>query len=491
MKPNSAIHLATSRLLYPAVLIVAILGCYYGLWNAYFSSDDFWMLGWVRHQPSLSAAIWAEFGYSIRILLDGLLWMRVRVFDLNPSPYYWVSLFQHIVVTLGVYWLVRNWTGRSAVALIAGLFFGTTSTHFEVITWITGSNYSLAAIPYLAALAFFGLYLRRGNRLSYVGALAASVAGLLLTELAISLPLVLLAYRFTMGRDHGARVMSWRQIRPVVPFYLLLGVYLLTQVLMIHAGSSEATTAEQVYKPGLHMIGNLTYLLYLALPPYGPAYLMGRLGTAPVEAAMLAIAIVGHIVAVLVVWRGSPVARFAVAFTYLSFLPYSLWQGDFAAAIRYRYLPAIGFSLLIALLLVWLYDRLLERRGIGYRLIVPGLVTLLVVINVVLVQVWVQRHIANSAFRRLAVTQLVANYSNARPGTRLMIQVPAEKFGDIGQACRLVFEQRIHCEAFAGGILPDRELKPQIGGEPTYWLQASDEGLRQIYPLVSKVPDAR
>lgn len=478
-----------ARLRYPALVCMAILGCYYGLWNAYFTSDDFWMLGWVRHQPTLGDAIWTEFGYSVRILLDALLWIRVRWFELDPTPYYWMSLVQHTLVTLLVYWLAKVWTRRSGVALIAALLFGTTSTHFEVVTWITGSNYSLAASAYLGALGFFGLYIDRGNRTWLAASTVMFIAGLMLTELAISLPLVLLAYRLTIGRDQRVRLVGWRHLRVLTPFWILLGLYLVTQVMMMSGGNSEAAKAEQIYRPGLHVLTNLTYLLYLALPPYGPPFLVTLLGAAPVDAGLLATAVAGHCAALLLLWRGSPVVKFAVAFTYLTFLPYSMWQGDFAAAIRYRYLPAIGFSLLIALFLARLNQRMLGSRTHAGRYIVPGLLALLLVTNVILVQTWVRRHLENSSFRRLTVMQLADNYSTATPGTRFLIEVPAEKFVDIGRACLLVFLQPTRCQAFVDTKTAPVDLGANPDGSvPTYWLRATDEGLRQVYPVTARTP---
>ncbi|MBL8058819.1 MAG: hypothetical protein JNK29_19090, partial [Anaerolineales bacterium] len=261
------------------LLGLAVLAAYFGLWNAYFTQDDFWMLGWVRHRSGLLDAMLAQLGYGVRFLLDANLWLRVQVLGLEPAGYYWISLLQHFGIVLLVYGLARAWTGRRWVALLAGLLFATTPTHFEVVTWITGSNYSLAALPYLGAL--FGLTLYRAGRSVawYWLSVALCLAALLVAEVALSLPLTLLVYDGLMGRGRRPwREWRWTDLVAHAPYWLLLGGYLGLQVLNLHAGSSEAAVAREAFRPGLHILTNLVNLAYLPLPPYALSALLPWLG---------------------------------------------------------------------------------------------------------------------------------------------------------------------------------------------------------------------
>lgn len=480
-----------SSLLHAFALSFFILTCYYGLWNAYFCFDDFWMLGKVRHLASLSDAIWAEFGYSVRLLYDAILWAQVRLFDLAASPYYHVSLLQHFIVTLMVYWLVGFWTRHRTVALFSALLFGTAFSHYTVITLISGSAYSLAAIPYLMTLALFALYLQRHTLPRYLGSLGMFVLTLLLKEF-FTLPLVLLAYHLTLGRDSGqVRSLSCRDIGLHLPYWILLAIYLALQVRFIQSGSSEAVMSTQVYGPGLHMIGNLLYLVFLAVPnvhsPPIYSFLTAQSARPLVETIWwltVALAIAGHSLAVYWFWKGSALVRFALALIYLPFLPYTFWQGSFAGAPRYLYIPSIGFSLLFAFLLVRLHDYLRERGKPGYRLVVPSVVAALLVVNLIVIQVWVQRHVENSTLRRAFVTQLESDYQDIDPEARIYIEVPAGKFIDLRSACRLVFRQPVRCEAFVSGERSLADITGSSSGEPIYWLRVTAEGFRQVYPPV-------
>lgn len=474
-------------LLHTLVLSTLIVAGYYGLWNAYFTSDDFWMLGWVRFRETLKDAIWAEFGYGVRFLLDASLWVRVRLFDLEASPYYWVSLVQHIAVTCIVYGLVSFWTKRRLVALLSALLFGTTFAHYTVVTWITGSEYSQAAMLYLGTLAFWALYLRSGRIGWYLGSVVTFVMLLLFLEMVLSLPLVLLAYHLTLGLgDRKLRSLGWRDLRLHVPYWTLTALYLVLQFGFVHSGSSEAAVAAQTYKPGPHMISNLYYLVYLVVPSYGFDILARVLGPAagPVfEWSTLALAVAGNLLAAYGLWKGSSLVRFALALVYLPFVPYTLWQGGFAGASRYRYLPAIGFSLLVALALVRLHAQLSKRHGTRFRLwVVPAVVAILLVANLGVAQVWVQRHVENSALRRAFVTDLATRYEGVEPGTRIFIEVPATKFGDLSEACELVFEQPVQCQAFVAGSLSLEDVASRGSAGSVYWLQATGEGIYQVFP---------
>lgn len=473
----------------------AIVICYYGLWNAYFITDDYWMLGWVRHRSTFAEAILAQSGYGVRFLLDALLWARVRLFDLNAPPYYWSSIAQHVIMALIVYGLAIFWTRRRAVAFLAALLFGTTFAHYTVITWITGSEYSFAAILYLVTLAQFAFYLRRRQWFWYAGSLITFLLLMLFLEMFLSLPLVLLAYHLILGReDKPLRALSWSDLRLHSPYWIFTGMYLMLQFSFVQAGSSEAVVARVGYGPGIHMIGNLQYLVHLIIPNVHYGVLIDFFSPVVVKIikwGTLVLALVGHALAVYGFWRGSSFVRFGIAFIYLTFLPYTLWEGGFAGAIRYMYLPAVGFSLLLALFLARLHHRLGSKESTGLsnkaprriQWIVPVLVGLLLIFNLVVIQTWVQRHVENSALRRVFVTELIANYADVEPGTKIYIEVPAVKYVDLREACTLIFEQDVACKVFVSEDVSAIDGVTDDHSEPVYWLRMTHEGLEQVFPI--------
>ncbi len=483
-------QLSSSAAAHALMLGLAIFVCYFGLWNAYFITDDYWMLGWVRHHTSLGDAILAEFGYGIRFLLDAVLWVRVQLFDLNAAPYYWISLLQHAAVTLIVYWLAQSWTKRRSVAFLTALLFGTTFAHYEVITWITGSEYSLAAILYLSTLACFALYLQRRAIKWYIGALVAFVSLLIFLELSLSLPLILIAYHLTLGRAaRSGRPIDWREIRLHVPFWILFAFYLVVQFGFVESGSSEAVVSSASYGPGLHIFPNLLKLVYLIVPDVHYGVLSAAIGQTGVQIVLVVtvvVAVVVTAVAIVGIWKGTALVRFALALVYLPFLPYTLWDSGFAGAIRYRYLPAIGFALLVALLLVRAHDELRSRGKTAHRRIVPAAVGVLVASNIVVVQIWVQRHVDNSVLRQAFVTELAADFLHVESGAQIFIEVPQQKYKDLKEACTLIFDRPVQCNSFLYGEVSSAEVADASSAGPVYWLRSTTSGIEQLFPPASE-----
>lgn len=465
--PRAGLHLA--------VIFGAIVVSYYGVWNAYFSHDDYWMFGRVRFLP-LSEAIWAEAGYAVRMLLDVNMWVRVRLFQLDAAPYYYCSLLQHAIVTVLVYCLAVTWTRRPAAAFVAGLVFGTTFANRSVVTWIVGSEYSLTAIFYLTSLGLFGRYVRSPNLWWLFASFIAFSTALLVHESAASLPLVLVAYHFMLGRRQNR--FRWPQLWPHLPFWTVLGCYGVVQVWFILQGTSEAHVSEADYGPGLHVLGNLYYLGHLVVPNVHDRVMTDWFGpgaAAFIGAGKMVLAVTLNGIAIVALVKGSPLVRFLVIFCYLAFLPFTLWHGRFAGAGRYLYLPAVGYSILLGLGAVSLCERFSHRRAA--RGAVAAAVALLVLCNAYVNQVWVRQHVENGEFRRVVVEDLAAQFARVAPESAVFIQVPKEKYLDLGFACELVFREPPSCAAFVAG----REEKVEAMRreyERVYCVEATADGIR-------------
>jgi hypothetical protein len=481
------------------IIAAAILLSYFGIWNAYFSYDDFWMLGAVHRASSFVDALLSQYGYGIRFALDAVLWTRTQLFGLEAAPYYWISLLQHIVVAGIAYWLICFWTASRQTAFVATLLFATSSTYYEVVTWVTGSNYSLLAIPYLLTLAFWGLYLRDHRPKWLIVMWVAFVIEMLLGELTLSLPLVLLAYCSTLEWNYySSKARVVRNLLPLLPLIVLFVGYFIVEVLFILHGTSEGARSAHPYGPGVHMLGNLYYLVFLFVPdPNSPPiynFLTRDLGISisVIEAISWLTKIAaafGVLMSAYVFWRGSRLVRFAILFVFLTFLPYTLWQGTYAGPPRYRYLPAIGVSILLALFLTKAHTRLSTTTKLRriYLMTVPMIVTIMVAANLGVTRVWIQQHLANSTFRKTFVTRLAQHFAQVEPGAHLYIEVPAEKFVDLSGACYFVLRQPVHCQTIVSGSRSLEEVISETNGAPLYWLRASSQGIDQLYPPVFQI----
>ncbi|MEZ4672973.1 MAG: hypothetical protein R2932_01870 [Caldilineaceae bacterium] len=450
-----------------AVLMLAVIACYYGIWHAYFATrDDFNILGWIMRQPTLWDAV-QGYGNGVRYLLFGIVWIRTQLFGMTPAPYYWTSLVQHALVGLLIYWMVLSWRIPRAqgrlVALMTALFFVTTFSAYEVVTNISASSYSLRTLFYLPILLFFAAYLRRQRRRDYAAALGFYVLLVFLADYALSIPLVLLAYHYTIGQAplHWG-VPRWRDLRIHLPFWLLWVIHVALQFNYLRSGSSEAIYSEAAYTPGLHMASNLLNLVFLLIPNVHVTPIQNFLNQffSPevvnlIWQLSLVLALVGHGLALYGLWRGTPVIRFAIALIYLPFLQYTLWQDGYADAPRYLYLSAIGYSILVVLLCVLLQQHLAQWTLPGARWLVPVMFSGYHGQRI-FAQIWIRQQVANGQFRRTVVERLARNLAMC-PGVPTSILKFRNRNLKILLSCYFVIKRTVTCE-----ILRDRKLRLQL-----------------------------
>lgn len=495
-------------LLHLGLLTGVVLLAYAGMWRAYFATlDDFGITGWVRSQPNLWVAI-QGYGSGVRFLNYIPIWFKAHWFGLDATPYLWVSLAQYLLVVWLFYLLARQVGQRcgytNLYAFLAALFFAVAYVHYEVVTYVSASDYTFWAIVYLVAFLFFLHYLKWGRLWHYLSAVLLYGILAFAHDFTLSFPLVLLA-------AHGLLYLNWqhviddswserwrllrRVVRLHLPFWVIWAVHVTLQLSFVMGGTSEAVYSVNGYAPGWHSVGNLRYLIFLWLPnaTLGPVYgfLSTQLPLAVVDGIWQLSLFLGtllHLILLWLFWKGGRLVRFAVAFLYLPFLQYTPWQGHFIEAPRYLLLPSVGSALLSAWVVLWLMQRSAIVAKPRYKSIVIGMVTLFLLANIAVLQIWIQRHVENGHFRRAFVTNLHDDYlTRLGPDALVWIEVPTAKYTDLADSCRLVFQNYyVPCITYVTGE-PLPMSREDIPSEyDFYWLQATAEGIHQRYP-----PDAR
>jgi hypothetical protein len=481
------------------ILAGVVLFSYYGMWRAYFATlDDFTITGWVRRQATWWDAL-QGYGSGVRFLNYLLIRFKTEFFGVDASLYLWSSLVQYLLLTWLVYGLaLLLWQGHRK-ALLAAVLFAITYSHYEVVTYVSASDYSLWAAVYLLVLLCFAGYLHKPwLRPAKVGFYWAAVLLYLMLAFAndftLSLPLVLAAYHLVVIRaGRSLWSLTWRDLQIHFPFWGIWAMHVGVQLQLILAGTSELVYSDNPYLPGLHMISNLRYLIFLILP---------NMRIAPIQ-NFLAAQVNGEVVASLwtlsmlfgvlihggllwLCWRGSSTVRFAVALIYLPFLQYTLWQGHLIEAPRYLLLSSIGYNLLLAKGIVAFATYVYQRRAFSGALLLMLALPLYITVNVGVIQIWVQQHIENGNFRHAFVTELATRYSHISAEQEIWIEVPRPKYLDLEAACQLVYAGDVPCTAFVTGELSPTPIDPAQMHDALYWLRATERGIEQIIPSTAE-----
>lgn len=242
-----------------------------------FQGEDLTLLGQLRGPKRTIAdtlgfftSNWGLEGNFYAPLPRFFFYLEYRFFVINPLGWHLFSAALHALCSALVWGLAWRLTRRPALALCAGLFFAVLPTHVPVVAQTSSQAELWATIFCLAAAIAFVAARQRPARSGtyYPLALGFYFLALLCKEVAIALPLVLLAYDFVTGgldrilhQETEAEQEADQQgaLSQLVlfhaPFFGLLALYIIIHFAFL-GGLSVFTSAEQS-NPGEFLRGNL------------------------------------------------------------------------------------------------------------------------------------------------------------------------------------------------------------------------------------------
>lgn len=303
-----------------------------------------------------------------------LVWLRLNMalFGLNPWAWHVMTVMMHVLVTWLVYVLARKLLRNDFGALLAAAIFGLHPIHVEVGAWIAAGNESLdMALLLLAVLCYLKQRSRPKQRFLWLLlSLLLFGAAMLVKETGCVLPLLLIVYELTLGRDSPAAGQKrTRWLRTLVPYFAILVAYLIVRRIVMHAAfiPGEASLHEAVLsQPWLILL----YLKMLVWPanlavmydfPYVSHITSWRF------AAGLAVILICAALAWKTRKHRSRLTIFAAAWFFVTLAPalaaFSLAYKSESYHDRYLYLPSFAAVLLAGAAL----QRLVDSTGKIHR----------------------------------------------------------------------------------------------------------------------------
>ncbi len=85
-------------------------------------------------------------------------------FGLDPWIYHFDNLLLHVLVTILVFYFVKQLTAKPLAAVIAALLFGLHPMHVESVAWISGRKDMMYSIFYIAAMITYLAYARNTDQ---------------------------------------------------------------------------------------------------------------------------------------------------------------------------------------------------------------------------------------------------------------------------------------------------------------------------------------
>lgn len=299
-----------------------------------------------------------------------MVWLVINhsLFGFNAVGWHAAAVLCHVGVSLLVYKLARRLVGDPVTAALAALIFAVHPALIESVAWVSGATDSLMALFFLPAFLYYLEARRSGGRAKLAASLALYALALLVKETAIVLPIMVFAYAWIYQGEPGRSRLGARMRAAVVaalPYLAVSGLYLAARLhaLQGFAQSQSPATAGSMLLTWPSLLGLYARLLVYpaGISPYYNEGLVKQFSAAGVLGPALALIAAaaglgwwsraarrnesgagengeGRLVAFASAWMLIPL----LPVLYLRFLP----AADFAH-VRYLYLPAVGFSLLV------------------------------------------------------------------------------------------------------------------------------------------------
>ena len=324
-------------------LLLVLLGCAagsallyvsFGTLSAFLASDDFGWLGNARVVTWNQWFIVPGRTHFYRPVVEMWFAALTPVCDYNPRCYHAFSIGVHAANTALFCALVTRVGGSVKYGAAAAAIFAALPGYAEAVVWVSASTILLAAFFWLSAAHVSLSAAQRSSVLLWMT--AAVLAGLAMfshesaASLFLVLPVLLVPGRSVdLQRSFG--------LRALVPFAIVVGAFALSVVVV---DRRNYVFTEGHYRAGLHMVRHaLDYVAALYVGPHRP-------GNHAIVVALL----------IVVMFVGGRLARIAGWWMLVTLVPYVAFTWGNVS--RYLYLPAMGFSFLVAAVVFSIAERL-------------------------------------------------------------------------------------------------------------------------------------
>jgi tetratricopeptide (TPR) repeat protein len=311
--------------------------------------------------------VFSSFYLSLYQPLTTLLFAgQYSLFGLNPMVYHVTNLLFHLINCILVFWLILRLTRSTTVSLIICAVFALHPLQVEAVAWISAFSIVLNTTFYLGALIAYTYYHYSGYRYEYyVIALLLFILALLSKSAAISIPVMLMVFDLFFQRKINRRLIGEK-----IPFFLLSLLFGIIAIKARHAAAHFVEITD-VYsfidRISIISYSVMHYIITIVIPiNLSAVYPFPQKINQLLPLVFYCAPFVNIIIAWLIVrFRKrnifilfSPLFLLVSIALVLQFMPFSMQMvGD-----RYTYLAIVGFLLLPAMGVVFLYQKYVNLR---------------------------------------------------------------------------------------------------------------------------------
>lgn len=159
-------------------------------------------------------------------LQSALYYGMVEFFGRSPIAFHGLSIGIHALTSILLYFLIFAFTQKRFISFLGSVFFVVYLGHDQSVTWTAAAfSHPLVSVFVLASVLSFLKYLKTKKRMFYVGSLFALIAGLLIRESAVVVPILLITVEL-LDRERNKNRIRLKDIGKVsikfIPFFLAI-----------------------------------------------------------------------------------------------------------------------------------------------------------------------------------------------------------------------------------------------------------------------------
>jgi Tfp pilus assembly protein PilF len=288
-----------------------------------------------------------------------LLWLKINysLFGLAPAGWHALCVLLHVLATVQTFWLARRLLRAEVPAALAALLFAVHPVHIESVAWVSGATDPLVTVFTLGAVLGFLRFLDHHGEgsgwLIYAASMVSAALALLSKEIAIVLPVLLIATASVTRDQHGH--LSIRKY--ALPFFALIPAYVIVRYFTLH-GFSHALGEHPTYSLLLTWPSVLAFYARQLVAPFwiSPQANIFWVTSPNLRQFWIPVAACVVLVATAVIAylrsknRGLVLALYGwILLPLLPVLYLTVLASQEIVHDRYLYLPSVGFSILVVM----------------------------------------------------------------------------------------------------------------------------------------------
>ncbi len=280
--------------------------------------------------------------------------IEYHFFGLNATAFHLTNLLLHLLNVWLVFLLILKIKPNVYVASLVALVFALHPMHVESVTWISERKDVLYLVFYLAAAIFYLNYIRKNSVRNYLITLGFFVLSLLSKTIAVSLPLLLLAFDWYYGRSLASRRVWIEKI----PFFALSAAIGLLGIWFTSTAADTSTPViSWLHRPFIVADAVLMYLwkffvpIQLKIYHYYPPTASGLLPLRFYVSAAILLALLAMVILLIKksgVLKRDLILGLAIFVVPTLFILQIVPAGRAYAADRYTYFSYVGLTYMLA-----------------------------------------------------------------------------------------------------------------------------------------------